>query len=151
MPLYVKCVSCKYISQLTCFSLLYSYEVQEVALNCGMMLRECCRSEDLARIMLYADDFYNFFSYVEVSTFDIASDAFSTFKVGYIIGWWYKLFVFVSSFTFLRSNNLHCKARNFSYLDNLYNYLSKEWLQHTSISLKCNFNLFIYIMHTAMA
>lgn len=31
--------------------------------------------------MLYSDDFYNFFRYVEVSTFDIASDAFSTFKV----------------------------------------------------------------------
>ena len=60
---------------------IWSYENQEIALNCGMMLRECCRSEDLARIMLYSEDFFNFFSYVEVSTFDIASDAFSTFKV----------------------------------------------------------------------
>ena len=34
--------------------------------------------------MLYADNFYKFFSYVEVSTFDIASDAFSTFKVGHL-------------------------------------------------------------------
>jgi calcium binding protein 39 len=45
------------------------------------MLRECARYEALAKIMLYADDFFNFFRYVEVSTFDIASDAFSTFKV----------------------------------------------------------------------
>ena len=45
------------------------------------MLRECCRYEALAKIMLYSSEFYKFFSYVEVSTFDIASDAFSTFKV----------------------------------------------------------------------
>jgi hypothetical protein len=57
------------------------YEHQEIALNCGTMLRECARYEALAKIMLYADDFFNFFRYVEVSTFDIASDAFSTFKV----------------------------------------------------------------------
>jgi len=56
------------------------YEHQEIALNCGTMLRECARYEALAKIMLYADDFFNFFRYVEVSTFDIASDAFSTFK-----------------------------------------------------------------------
>ena len=31
--------------------------------------------------MLQSEQFYDFFKYVEVSTFDIASDAFSTFKV----------------------------------------------------------------------
>ena len=62
--------------------ILYSYEHQDVALNCGTMLRECARYEALAKIILYSDDFYKFFEYVEVSTFDIASDAFSTFKVG---------------------------------------------------------------------
>lgn len=61
---------------------VYRYEHQEIASNCGTMLRECARYEALAKIMLYSDDFYNFFRYVEVSTFDIASDAFSTFKVG---------------------------------------------------------------------
>jgi calcium binding protein 39 len=60
--------------------LMRGYEHQDIALNCGTMLRECCRFEDLARLMLYHEQFYNFFSYVEVSTFDIASDAFSTFK-----------------------------------------------------------------------
>lgn len=45
------------------------------------MLRECCRSEELAKILLSSSQFYKFFDYVEVSTFDIASDAFSTFKV----------------------------------------------------------------------
>lgn len=62
------------------FTLMRGYEKQEIALNCGTMLRECARYEALAKIMLYSDDFYNFFKYVEVSTFDIASDAFSTFK-----------------------------------------------------------------------
>lgn len=45
------------------------------------MLRECARYEALAKIMLHSNEFFNFFRYVEVSTFDIASDAFSTFKV----------------------------------------------------------------------
>ncbi|KAJ8980312.1 hypothetical protein NQ317_005233 [Molorchus minor] len=62
------------------FTLMTGYEHQEIALNCGTMLRECARYEALAKIMLYSEDFYNFFRYVEVSTFDIASDAFSTFK-----------------------------------------------------------------------
>lgn len=60
--------------------LIKGYETHEIALNCGMMLRECCRYEALAKIMLYSPEFYKFFDYVEVSTFDIASDAFSTFK-----------------------------------------------------------------------
>lgn len=59
----------------------FSYEHQEIALNCGTMLRECARYEALAKIMLHSEEFFNFFRYVEVSTFDIASDAFSTFKV----------------------------------------------------------------------
>lgn len=63
------------------FTLMKGYEHQEIALNCGTMLRECARYEALAKIMLYSEDFFNFFRYVEVSTFDIASDAFSTFKV----------------------------------------------------------------------
>jgi len=64
-------------------NIIYRYEHQEIALNCGTMLRECARYEALAKIMLYSKEFFNFFRYVEVSTFDIASDAFSTFKVVY--------------------------------------------------------------------
>ena len=45
------------------------------------MLRECFRYEELARSVLHSADFYKFFDYVELSTFDIASDAFSTFRV----------------------------------------------------------------------
>lgn len=57
------------------------YETPQVALNCGIMLRECIRHEPLAKIVLQSKEFHNFFDYVEMSTFDIASDAFATFKV----------------------------------------------------------------------
>lgn len=81
--------------------LFYSYEHQDVALNCGTMLRECARYEALAKIMIYSDDFYNFFRYVEVSTFDIASDAFSTFKVRYDIKRRIKIYPNIICMTFL--------------------------------------------------
>lgn len=59
----------------------FRYETPQVALNCGIMLRECIRHEPLAKIVLQSDHFHSFFNYVEMSTFDIASDAFATFKV----------------------------------------------------------------------
>lgn len=62
------------------YTLITGYEQPDVALHCGTMLRECARHEALTRIILNSPLFYNFFKYVEVSTFDIASDAFSTFK-----------------------------------------------------------------------
>lgn len=62
------------------FTLIKGYETQDIALNCGVMLRECARYEVLTKIMLYSEDFYNFFKYVEVCMFDIASDAFLTLK-----------------------------------------------------------------------
>ena len=63
------------------FCLFVSYEDPEVALTCGVMLRESVKHEPLAKIVLESPEFFTFFRYVEVSTFDIASDAFSTFKV----------------------------------------------------------------------
>ncbi|KAG0172904.1 mo25 protein [Apophysomyces sp. BC1034] len=62
------------------FSLVNGYEQPEVALNCGLILRECFRHEALAKLVLYSPRFYVFFEYVEMSTFDIASDAFASFK-----------------------------------------------------------------------
>jgi len=61
-------------------SLVLGYENPDVALNCGTMLRECCRHESLAKIILTSPSFYNFFQYVEFLNFDVASDAFSTLK-----------------------------------------------------------------------
>lgn len=60
--------------------LVEGYDSPDIALHCGQMLRECLRHEPLAKVVLDSDLFYKFFNYVEVSTFDIASDAFSTFK-----------------------------------------------------------------------
>ncbi|KAI8884681.1 Mo25-like protein [Backusella circina FSU 941] len=62
------------------FTLLNGYEQPEVSLNCGLILRECIRHEALAKILLNSPRFYQFFDYVEMSTFDIASDAFASFK-----------------------------------------------------------------------
>jgi calcium binding protein 39 len=45
------------------------------------MLRECCRYEELTKLIINSERFYDFFKYVEFSTFDIASDAFLTFRV----------------------------------------------------------------------
>uniref|UniRef100_A0A9L0TE94 Calcium binding protein 39 like n=1 Tax=Equus caballus TaxID=9796 RepID=A0A9L0TE94_HORSE len=63
------------------FMLLKGYEAPQIALRCGIMLRECIRHEPLAKIVLFSDQFRDFFKYVELSTFDIASDAFATFKI----------------------------------------------------------------------
>ncbi|XP_038050023.1 calcium-binding protein 39-like [Patiria miniata] len=62
------------------FILCKGYENQQIALNCGIMLRDSIRFYELASIILKSEDFFNFFNYVEMSTFDIASDAFATFK-----------------------------------------------------------------------
>ena len=60
------------------------YETPSVALNCGMMLRECVRYEPLAKMILQHEDFFCLFHLVELPTFDIASDAFSTLRVCHI-------------------------------------------------------------------
>jgi len=60
--------------------LVRGYSVPDIAITCGTMLKECIRHEHLAKIILHSEQFYDFFRYVEVSTFDIASDAFATFK-----------------------------------------------------------------------
>jgi calcium binding protein 39 len=52
-----------------------------VALNCGTVLREAFKHEQLAKIVLYSPVFWSFFDYVETGVFDVAGDAFSTFKV----------------------------------------------------------------------
>merc|ERR1719419_1913966 len=62
------------------FILLKGYEKPEVELNYGMVLRECLRYEPLAKIVVTSDAFFNLFDYIQLPKFDVASDAFSTFK-----------------------------------------------------------------------
>lgn len=61
-------------------TLIEGYKNPEIALNCGMMLRECAKFEPLTQILIYSEEFYSFFEFVELPTFDIASDAFASFK-----------------------------------------------------------------------
>lgn len=61
--------------------LIHGYEDPEVALNCGSILRECIRHQPLCEQILNNPILFNsFFDYVQLSTFDVASDAFATFK-----------------------------------------------------------------------
>ncbi|KAK2982249.1 hypothetical protein RJ640_016379 [Escallonia rubra] len=57
-----------------------SYDNKDIALNCGNMLRECIKYPTLAKYILESPSFELFFKYVGLPNFDVASDAFSTFK-----------------------------------------------------------------------
>lgn len=61
-------------------TLLKGYETKDIAMNCGLMLRECIKFEQLAQILIDTGEFYRLFEYIELPTFDIASDAFATFE-----------------------------------------------------------------------
>ena len=62
------------------FTLIKGYENPDISLNCGMILRECLRHEHLCKVVLESPHFWAFFGYVELSSFDVASDAFASFK-----------------------------------------------------------------------
>ena len=61
--------------------LVEGYNDSEIALNCGQILREVIRHEELNELILHSPLFDLFFDFVQLSTFDIASDAFATFKL----------------------------------------------------------------------
>lgn len=58
------------------------YKDNEIALNCGTMLRECIKHEDLHLYILSNREIVEpyFTTYLHDANFDIASDAFSTVK-----------------------------------------------------------------------
>nr|XP_018681221.1 PREDICTED: calcium-binding protein 39-like isoform X2 [Musa acuminata subsp. malaccensis] len=60
--------------------LIICYNNKEIALSCGNMLRECIKYPTLAKCILESRSFELFFKYVELPTFDIASDSLATFK-----------------------------------------------------------------------
>jgi len=62
-------------------ALVHGYNEPEIALNCGSILREVIRHEQLCEMLLTSPLFDCFFDYVQLSTFDVASDAFATFKL----------------------------------------------------------------------
>lgn len=60
--------------------LVSCYDTTEIALNSGAMLRECIRNQHLTKMLLESDVFWRFFELVEKNDFDVASDAFTSFK-----------------------------------------------------------------------
>ncbi|XP_043721591.1 calcium-binding protein 39-like [Telopea speciosissima] len=60
--------------------LVVCYDNKEIALNCGSMLRECIKFPTLAKYILDSTSSELFFKYVELPNFDVASDAFATFR-----------------------------------------------------------------------
>ncbi|KAF4358864.1 hypothetical protein CsatB_026050 [Cannabis sativa] len=60
--------------------LVVCYDNKEIAMNCGNMLRECIKFPTLAKYILESASFELFYKFVELPNFDVASDAFSTFK-----------------------------------------------------------------------
>ncbi|KAK7359674.1 hypothetical protein VNO77_01636 [Canavalia gladiata] len=61
-------------------TLVVCYDNKEIALSCGIMLRDCIKFPSLAKYILESASFVLFFKFVELPNFDVASDAFSTFK-----------------------------------------------------------------------
>ena len=61
-------------------TLLLGYDKPDLALSYGSMFRECIRPQQLAAIALHLPEFFNFFRYVQLENFEIAADAFSSFK-----------------------------------------------------------------------
>lgn len=61
-------------------ALLKGYDTPNIALNCGLMIREAIRNESLASQLLYSPELYWLFELIESPLFEVASDAFTTFK-----------------------------------------------------------------------
>eukprot|EP00877_Chromochloris_zofingiensis_P008074 jgi/Chrzof1/351/Cz01g12170.t1 len=60
--------------------LFEGYDDPSIALNCGSMYRDCVRDETLAKLVLASPNFMDLFDKLEVPNFEVASDAFSSFK-----------------------------------------------------------------------
>lgn len=61
-------------------SLLNGYSKPDRAIHYGAILRDACRHEALAKVVLLSPEFYQLFVYVQGTAFDVSSDAFSTLK-----------------------------------------------------------------------
>ncbi|KQK23393.1 putative MO25-like protein At5g47540 isoform X2 [Brachypodium distachyon] len=60
--------------------LLTGYENKEIAIHYSSMLRDCIRHQVAARYVLYSQHMQKFFDYIQFPDFNLASDAFKTFK-----------------------------------------------------------------------
>lgn len=62
------------------FAVLHGYKDEEIALNTGMILRDMLKHEQLAKLLLYSEEFYMFPHYIESTTFGISCDAYTNLK-----------------------------------------------------------------------
>ncbi|CAE6435767.1 unnamed protein product [Rhizoctonia solani] len=62
------------------YDALKGYEIEEVALSTGLILKEMLKHEPIARILLNSDEFYSFPHYIEDTTFGVSCDAFANLK-----------------------------------------------------------------------
>lgn len=62
-------------------TLVDGYSDIDIALNFGLIMRECIRHESLCGHILNSNYFYNLFEYVQKESFDVASDAFLSLKM----------------------------------------------------------------------
>jgi len=61
-------------------SLFAGYESPGSALSCGSIIRGWVEREELARIVLNSENFYKLYNFIENPSFDVATDAFNTYK-----------------------------------------------------------------------
>ncbi|KEP52335.1 putative transcriptional repressor [Rhizoctonia solani 123E] len=66
--------------EIVVYDALKGYEIEEVALSTGLILREMLKHEPIARILLNSDQFYSFPHYIEDTTFGVSCDAFANLK-----------------------------------------------------------------------
>lgn len=60
--------------------LITGYKNMDIALHYGVMLRECIRHQSIAKYVLESEHMKDFFDYIQIANFDVASDASTTFK-----------------------------------------------------------------------
>ncbi|KAH7826858.1 putative Mo25-like family protein [Monocercomonoides exilis] len=60
--------------------MLVDFQKSKIALSLGSMFRECIRSQALAKLAIEMPEFSFLFHYVELENFELASDAFTSFK-----------------------------------------------------------------------
>jgi calcium binding protein 39 len=61
--------------------LVNGYQEPTAAHACGTILRQCIRQESLCDVLMHHECFNRFFEFVTSKTFELASDAFSTFAL----------------------------------------------------------------------
>ncbi|TKR73575.1 hypothetical protein L596_020873 [Steinernema carpocapsae] len=98
--------------------LIYGYDHPDIAQVCGIMLRECARHEQLAKTILEMNEFYHLMSFMEHPSFEIAGDAYNTFKT------------FILSNKTMTASFLYTNYKqffeNFDYLVSSDNYLTRR-------------------------